>query len=187
MNPSTADLLAAVEACPADRVVILPNNKNIIPVAEQVDAQTAKAVRVVPTRGVSEGFAALLAYDPEADARRQRRRRWRRRPSSVVAGEVTRPCATPPPTPVRSPRATGSASPGGDRGRSTPTSARACCGLLDQLVADDHEIVTVIEGEGVRRGDTRRICEWLGEHRPDVEAEVHHGGQPLYPYLFGIE
>ena len=62
--------------------------------------------------------------------------------------------------------------------------ARACSTLL---VGDGHEIVTVIEGEGSAAAVTRRITEWLAEHRPDVEAEVHHGGQPLYPYLFGIE
>src|SRR5687767_5117274 len=67
MNPSTAQLLEAVEAAPADEVVILPNNKNIIPVAEQVDELTTKTVRVVPTTGITEGFAALMAYDPEAE------------------------------------------------------------------------------------------------------------------------
>ena len=68
LNPSTADLLAAVERANADHVVVLPDNKNIIPVAEQVDALTAKTVRVVPTRSMPEGLAALIAYDPEADA-----------------------------------------------------------------------------------------------------------------------
>src|SRR5207244_7206285 len=58
MNPSTAQLLEAVDAAPADQVVILPNNKNIIPVAEQVDELTDKTVRVVPTTGITEGFAA---------------------------------------------------------------------------------------------------------------------------------
>ena len=67
MNPSTAELLAAVEALPADGVVILPNNKNIIPVAEQVDAQSSKAVSVIPTRSIVGGMAALVSYDPEAD------------------------------------------------------------------------------------------------------------------------
>jgi uncharacterized protein len=48
-------------------------------------------------------------------------------------------------------------------------------------------MVTVIEGEGSSAAVTRRITEWLAEHRPDVDPEVHHGGQPLYPYLFGVE
>ena len=47
--------------------------------------------------------------------------------------------------------------------------------------------MTIIEGEGSSAGATRHLTDWLGEHRPDVAAEVHHGGQPLYPYLFGIE
>ncbi len=68
MNPSTADLVEAVEAVGSDEVVILPNNKNIRPVAEQVDALTDKTVRVVPTGSIVEGFAALLAYDPAPDA-----------------------------------------------------------------------------------------------------------------------
>jgi dihydroxyacetone kinase-like predicted kinase len=186
MNPSTADLLAAVEACPADRVVILPNNKNIIPVAEQVGANTAKVVRVVPTRGVSEGFAALLAYDPEADADTNARLMLQAA-SNVVAGEVTRA--------IRDSSADAGRIREGDWlgiSRSgieviDADLAEACCGLLDRLIADGHEILTVIEGEGAGVATTRRICDWLEEHHPDVEAEVHHGGQPLYPYLFGIE
>jgi dihydroxyacetone kinase-like predicted kinase len=59
--------------------------------------------------------------------------------------------------------------------------------LLDSLIRDDHEIVTIIEGEGSSHADTRRITEWLREQHPEVAPEVHHGGQPLYPYLFGVE
>ena len=88
MNPSTTDLLAAVEAVPSDEVVLLPNNGNIIPVAEQVDGQTSKTVRVVATRGVTEGFASLLQYDPCATAE-QNASAMAAAASSVVAGEVT--------------------------------------------------------------------------------------------------
>jgi dihydroxyacetone kinase-like predicted kinase len=63
----------------------------------------------------------------------------------------------------------------------------ACTGLLDALVSPSHEIVTVIEGEGASASVTRSITEWLADNRPEVVSEVHHGGQPLYPYLFGIE
>ncbi len=72
LNPSTAELLDAVKRANANHVVLLPGNKNIIPVAEQVDALTDKTVRVVPTRSMPEGLAALMAYDPEADAAGQR-------------------------------------------------------------------------------------------------------------------
>ncbi len=59
--------------------------------------------------------------------------------------------------------------------------------LLSRLLTDQHELVTLIEGEGSKAADTRRISEWLSEEYPDVALEVHHGGQPLYPYLLGIE
>ena len=65
--------------------------------------------------------------------------------------------------------------------------AGASCSLLDALVDESHALVTIIEGEGSGAADTRRITEWLRDQRPDVETEVHHGGQPLYPYLFSIE
>ena len=91
MNPSTAQLLEAVEAAPADEVVILPNNKNIIPVSEQVDGQTAKTVRVVPTKGISEGFAALLGLRPPGRRRPQPRGHDHRgRPGRVGRGHPGR-------------------------------------------------------------------------------------------------
>ena len=65
--------------------------------------------------------------------------------------------------------------------------AVAACRLLDVVVDDGHELVTVIEGDGATPGNTRRITQWLEEERPGVAVEVHHGGQPLYPYLFGVE
>ena len=186
MNPSTAQILEAVESTPAEEVVVLPNNKNIIPVAEQVDAHTAKAVRVVPTRGIAEGFAALLAYDPQASAD-ENAAAMGAAAEAVAAGEVTMA--------VRDSAWDGGAIRQGDwlglaRGRIAavePTLAAAATGLLDHLVGDGHEIVTIIEGDGASAADTRRITEWLAEHRPSVDAEVHHGGQPLYPYLFGVE
>ena len=59
--------------------------------------------------------------------------------------------------------------------------------LLSRLLSDSHELVTLIEGEGAKVGDTRSIEEWLSDEYPDVALEVHQGGQPLYPYLLGIE
>jgi hypothetical protein len=186
MNPSTAELLAAVEAVPADEVVILPNNKNIIPVAEQVDAHTERTVRVVPTRGIAEGFAALMSYDPEAPAD-ENAKEMTALAANVRAGEVTRAVrdSTCDVGPIAEGDFLGIARDG-IRAVET-TVAGAACRLLEVLVTDDHEIVTVIEGEGSTPADTRAITEWLDEHRPDVAAEVHHGGQPLYPYLFGVE
>ncbi len=186
MNPSTAELLAAVEAVPADQVVILPNNKNIIPVAEQVDAQTSRSVRVVPTRGIAEAFAALMGYDPEAPVA-ENAKEMAALASNVVAGEVTvavrnSSCEVGP---IAEGDFLGIA---GDGIRAVERSVvEAATTLLARLVADDHEIVTVIEGDGATAADTRAITEWLEDNHPAVSIEVHHGGQPLYPYLFGIE
>jgi uncharacterized protein len=68
-----------------------------------------------------------------------------------------------------------------------PSLVAAAMGLLDSLIDPGHEILTIIEGEGATKADTRAISEWLKDHHPEIAAEVHHGGQPLYPYLFGVE
>jgi DAK2 domain fusion protein YloV len=186
MNPSTAELLELVERVPADQVVVLPNNKNIIPVADQVDAQTAKSVKVVPTRGVAEAFAALMAYDPEAPVD-ENAKEMAALATNVLAGEVTQAVrdSSCDLGPIRNGDYLGLA---GDGIRAiAATVAEAATTLLDSLVTDDHEIVTIVEGEGSSAATTREVTEWLDENRPGVAAEVHHGGQPLYPYLFGIE
>src|SRR5437764_10148694 len=186
MNPATAQILEAVEAAPADQIVVLPNNKNIIPVAEQVDALTSKQVRVLKTKSITEGFAALMEYDPQADVD-PNAETMAEAAARVHSGEVTRA--------VRDANsAAGPVSEGDYIGLTSngivavaPDLGEAACALLEHLVADDHEIVTVIEGEGATAADTRRITEWLAEHRPAVSTEVHHGGQPLYPYLISVE
>ncbi len=185
MNPSTAQLLEAVEAVPAPEVVILPNNKNIIAVAEQVDALTDKTVRVLPTRSITEGFAALLAYDPQATAEANVAE-MRTHAEAVVNGEITQAvrASSCDAGPIAEGDWLGISRDGiqvvaGELGE-------AACQLLDRLI-EGHELVTVIEGDGASPGCTRHITQWLEEHHPDVEAEVHHGGQPLYPYLFGVE
>lgn len=186
MNPSTAQLLEAVEAVPAPEVVILPNNKNIIAVAEQVDELTDKTVRVVPTRSITEGFAGLIGYDPEADAETNAANIGELA-SAVVPGEITQAVrdSTCEAGPIAEGDWLGIARDGIKA--VAPELTDACTGLLDVLVEDACEIVTIIEGDGSSAGVTRHVTEWLAEHRPDVEAEVHHGGQPLYPYLFGVE
>ncbi len=186
MNPSTAQILEAVDALGSDEVVILPNNKNIRPVAESVDALTTKTVRVIPTNTIAEGFAALLAYDPGAhiDANVSAMEASAER---VVAGEVTQAVRDSDSSvgPVKASDWIGLSRQGIEA--VAETLPAAACALLDALVTDDHELVTIIEGEGSGPADTRRITEWLRDNRPGAESEVHHGGQPLYPYLFSIE
>ncbi|MGA2519662.1 MAG: DAK2 domain-containing protein [Acidimicrobiales bacterium] len=186
MNPSTAQILEVVEGAPSPEVVLLPNNDNIRPVAMQVCELATKTVRVIPTSGIVEGFAALLEYDPEAGAE-DNARAMAASARRVVAGEVTRAVrdAVGPAGPIRTGDYMGLSRDGVEVvGESI---VEAACGLLGKLMRDEHELVTLIEGDGAGAGETRRITEWLAEHRPDVAVEVHHGGQPLYPYLMSIE
>ena len=186
MNPSAAELLEAVERVPADQVVILPNNSNIVAVARTVDGQSAKRVVVVPTTSVPEGFASLLGYDPQSDAA-SNGESMAEIAKGVVVGEVTR--AVRETTTSVGEVATGDWV-GLDRSgvcsiADAPSSAATA--LLDALVDRDHEILTVIVGEGVRDAETRAITEWIAENRPNIETEIHQGGQAHYPYLFGVE
>jgi uncharacterized protein len=188
-NPSTAEILDAIASAPAEEVIVLPNNPNVIAVAEQAAAHSPKKVRVVPTAGTPEGFAALLAYDPEADVGTNADN-MAAAAAHVVAGEVVQASrdAVSEVGPVKEGDWLGVSRDGIEVVAPQPSSAAdAGVALLDALIGEDHEIVTIIEGEGARAADTRRIVEWLSEHHPTVSSEVHHGGQPLYPYLFSIE
>jgi uncharacterized protein len=186
MNPSTRQLVQAAEQVDADQIVILPNNKNIIPVAQQVGGETDKTVVVVPTRGIAEGFASLLAYDPGAGAA-ENAEAMAAAAAAVVAGEVT--CAV-----RESETAAGHVAPGDWIGLDRrgvcalgATMVDAATALLDRLVADHHELVTIISGADADAAADAAVAAWLAEHRPDVDVELHQGGQPLYPYYFGIE
>ncbi len=186
MNPSTEEMVAAVRAVGSDQIVILPNNPNIRPVAEQVAGLVDATVRVVPTGSVIEGFAALLAYDPAADADHNAIA-MAACAAHVIAGEVTRA--------VRDTWTdVGEVHVGDWIGLSargvravSQSAAGAVNALLTDLVAPVHELVTLIEGDGSSTADTRRIIEFLAEHYPTLTVEVHHGGQPLYSYYVGVE
>jgi DAK2 domain fusion protein YloV len=165
MNPSTAELLSAIDDAPGEEVIVLPNNKNVVPVAEAAAARSTRTVRVVATHNIPEGFAALLDYDPESDAHANADAMGRAA-GRVLAGEVTQA--------VRA-----SDSPAG------PIAAGDFIGLSREGIRS--VATTVSTGEGATPADTRRITSWLEEHHADASVEVHQGGQPLYPYLFGVE
>lgn len=187
LNPSTAELLAAVEAVNSEQVVVLPNNRNIVPVAEQLAALTTKQVVVVPTTSMPEALAALVVYDPEADAG-VNAAAMGSAATSVATGEVTQA--------VRGTTlAVGPVDAGdwiglvrGDGVVAVGSSAvEVSVTLLEQLVTPGREIVTVLTGADATAEQTASITAWLADQLPQVEVEVHHGGQPLYPYLFGVE
>lgn len=186
MNPSTADLVAAVHATGSSEVVILPNNKNIRPVAEQVDGLVGQTVTVVPTSSIVEGFAALLNYDPDASAAANAEA-MRASACNVVAGEVTQ-AVRDTATDVGEVREGDWIGLGPAGVLSVADSIAAASNqLLAKLVQPDHELLTIIEGDGSSPANTRRVTDFIGEEFPQLGVEVHHGGQPHYPYYFGLE
>ena len=186
MNPSTAELLAAADSLPTGHIVVLPNNKNIIPVAEQVDAETDRSVSVVPTRSVVEGIAGLMAFSAHATAARNREA-MTATAASVTAGEITQAVrdASSSAGPIRTGDWLG-IGPGGIVAVESGALAAAEA-LLDAIVEPDHELLTVIAGADADAATTEAIAAHVGENHPEVEVEVSDGGQPLYPYYFGLE
>ena len=187
LNPSTAELLDAVEHMNSQQVIILPNNKNIIPVANQVNALTKKEVRVVPTCSMPEALAALVSYDPEADVD-SNCEAMSDAAKSVVTGEVTQA--------VRDTNTDAGPVANGDwiglvRGDGVvaigSTMVLAATQLLDQLLSGNGELLTVITGNLATTRSTEEIIAYMADKHPGVEVEVHPGGQPLYPFLFGVE
>ena len=186
MNPSTADLLEATEATASEHVIILPNNSNIVAVAEQVDLQTSKTVRVVGTHTVTEGFASLLGYDPEATSDKNQTG-MSQAAQMVESGEIT--------TAVRESTTEIGEIKKGDflglqKGKVTviaETIVEATKNLLKEMISDEHEIVTLVTGEDSNQKETDEITAWVDAEYEVIEVEVHAGGQPLYPYYIGIE
>jgi hypothetical protein len=186
MNPSTEELLAAIEAAPATAVVVLPNNKNIVPVAEQLDALTDKKVVCVPTRSVPQGMAAMVSYLPSGQSISEVASAMQAAMGDVSSGEVTR-AVRDSSTPA------GSVSEGewmglrdGDIAVVEADLDEALTGLLQLLLTDDAEIVSIITGAEADRAVTDSTTAWL-EEEYDVEVEVVSGSQPLYPYLLSVE
>ena len=187
LNPSTAEMLDAVEHVNARQVIVLPNNKNIIPVAEQLDALSSREVLVVPTRSMPEALAALVVYDPEATVV-ENHAAMVDAIAAMATGEVTQA--------VRDSKTEAGDVVAGDwiglvRGDGivavSTTLEGVCTAVLERLLSGSSEIVTVIEGVDAEPETTKAIHDYLARVNPGVQVELHRGGQPLYPYLFGVE
>jgi len=186
MNPSTKDLLEAVEEVPTDRVVVLPNNSNVIMAAEQSRELSDKEVVVVPTRFVPQGIAAVLALNYQADLETNVKA-MKRAMEDVETGEIT--LAT------RSATVNGVEVSDGEiiglhngelktGGETIEEVARA---LLAEMNSHDREIITLYYGEDVSEEEANALADRLQEDWPEQGIEVIPGGQPHYLYIISVE
>ena len=186
MNPSTEDILDAVNQVNAKEIFILPNNGNIVLTANQAAEISKKKIHVVPSRTIPQGMAAMIAYNSEADAETNLAAMTRAM-SQVKTGLVTYA--------VRDSHVDDLAIQQGDimgmmEGRISVVGkdiADVTRKLLDALLKGNGEIVTILYGSNARAEDTESIGSYLSENYPDLEVEVLSGGQPLYYYIVSVE
>jgi DAK2 domain fusion protein YloV len=186
MNPSTKDILQAVMSVPSENVIILPNNKNIILTANQVQSLTEKKIKVVPTKTVPQGVVALLAFDYEADFTANTEI-MEKALDSVRTIEVTKS--------VRATKISGMQikrhQPIGLLDDELIAAADTDLGvinkILDELDMKAAEVVTIYYGNEVTAEEAAEISADITEHYPKVQVEVIKGNQPHYNYILSIE
>ncbi|NQD65884.1 DAK2 domain-containing protein [Bacillus haikouensis] len=186
MNPSTEDIVKAVEEVNAKKVIIMPNNKNIIMAAEQAAEVLSAEVAVVPTKTVPQGMAALLAFNP-AFSVEDNKKTMSEASRHVKTGQITYA--------VRDTNIDGMTISKDDfmgiaEGKiviSEKDRQQSAKRLLDDMLDEESEILTILYGEDVTEGDALSLQEYVEDHYEDVEVEVHNGKQPLYSYIFSIE
>ncbi|GAB4423640.1 MAG: DAK2 domain-containing protein [Anaerolineales bacterium] len=186
MNPSTQDILAAFENLPTDKVIILPNNKNIVMAANQAKEVTVKKVEVVPSRTVPQGLAAMLSLNPDGDVEEVAKRMIRAL-DDVQTGEITVATRSVEIDGVNVEAGQVIALLDGKLVLSASSVEEGVLGMLAKANADQHELITLFFGEDMQRADANRIADKVREAYPDQEIEVQDGGQPHYQFIVSIE
>lgn len=186
MNPSTEEILQAIESLPNQRVILLPNNKNIIMAAQQAGELSHKEVAVVPTQSIPQGIAALLAFNFQADLE-ENARQMARAAKEVMTGEITTATrdASLNGLTVRQGQAIGLLDDELVVAADNPEEAARQ--MLERMGAEDLEIVTLYFGAGVTEGEAQTLAKQLRDIAPNAEFEIHEGGQPHYFYIISAE
>jgi len=186
MNPSAGEILEAIEACAANQVVVLPNNKNIVAAARQAAERSSKQVVVVPSRTVPQGIAAVLALSPdlpfEATVEAMERAL-----TSLRSAEVTRAVRA---TTIDGRRIGMGQAIGIVEGKLTVVAddvASALRGCLEHMLSPEASLLTLYSGRDVRDEDAEALVAELRESYPGLEIDLVWGDQPHYPYLLSLE
>ncbi|HEX3686333.1 MAG TPA: DAK2 domain-containing protein [Gaiellaceae bacterium] len=184
MNPSTADLLAAIDASGAGEVVLLPNNANVVMTAEQAARVAGKPVQVVRTESIPAGLAALVAFLGERSAD-ENAAAMREALAGVVTGEIAMASrdASADGVPVREGEFL--ALLDGEAVASGAGFDEVARALIERLLAEPRDLLTILRGEGAP--SLNGLLDELAEQHPELELDVHEGGQPHYPLLLSAE
>jgi hypothetical protein len=184
MNPSAEQIVAAIEATSAPEALVLPNNGNVILAAQQAAGLASKPARVLPTRSLQEGLAALVVYDGSAGAE-ENEAAMVEAASAVGTGAVTlaaRDVELPAGT-VRAGEYLGLLA--GEPVAGGPAFGEVAAAVVERLLADPHDVLTLLTGE--QEPPLDGLLALLTERHPEVEVEVHEGGQPHYLLLVAAE
>jgi DAK2 domain fusion protein YloV len=186
MNPSTKDILQAVESISSKQVIILPNNKNIILTANQVQSLTKKKVTVVPTKSVPQGVVALLAFDYEADFNTNARI-MENALASVKTIEVTRSVRATKINGLKLKRKQPIALLDDELIAAGETNIEVINKVLSKLSLKQAEVITIYYGSDAEVAEAEQLSAGITEKYPHLQVEVIRGGQPHYSYIVSIE
>ena len=184
MNPSTADIVAAIQATPATEVLVLPNNSNVILSAEQAAKLVDKQVRVIPSRSVPAGLAAIVRYLPSLSAE-ENEAAMLEALDQVATGEVTLASRDVELDGVDVRKGSWLGLADGAAVASSADFDEVACAVADKLLGDGREVLTLLTGED--EPDLAGFLARLQELHPAVELDVQPGGQPHYPLLLSAE
>lgn len=186
MNPSTEDIVKVIEQSKCKRAIILPNNKNILMASEQVASIVDAEAVVIPTKSIPQGISALFQYDVDATLE-ENKAQMADSVNNVKSGSLTYAVRD---TKIDGVEIKKDAFMGLIEDKivsSQSDQLTTVTELLNEMLAEDSEILTVIIGQDAEQAVTDNMINWIEEQYPDVEVEVHEGGQPIYQYFFSVE
>jgi len=186
MNPSTKDLLQAVETVASDKIIILPNNKNIVPTAQQVQSLTTKSIEVVPTETIPQGVAAILAFDYEADFETNTQVMSKAK-SAVKTIEITRAIRSTQVGGLKIKKNQAIGLLDGDLLAAGNDTAEVLNKMLAELNLYKAEVITIYYGANTEQTEAERVSSIIREQHSQLQVEVVRGGQPHYNYIVSVE
>jgi DAK2 domain fusion protein YloV len=186
MNPSTQDILNSFENLPTDKIIILPNNKNIVMAANQAKDVTVKQVAVVPSKTIPQGLSAMLALHPDGELQAVAEKMIKAL-EHVRTGEITTATRSVEIDGVKVESGQVIALLDGKLVASAGSVEEGCLQLLEKADAKEHELITLFYGQDLAHADANRIADTIRNKYSAQEVEVQEGGQPHYQLIISVE